>query len=304
MFASSKDILEKANEGHYAVGHFNINNMETVQGIVKAGVKLRSPLILATSEGALKYAGIDYLYNLAVTAANSASIPIALHLDHGCDLNIIKECINKGYSSVMVDGSHLPFEKNIALTKQVVELAHAKGVTVEAELGTIGGAEDSIKAKQIIYTDPKKAQEFVEQTGCDFLAIALGTSHGAFKFKGQVHLKMDILKEIKKTIPIPLVLHGASEVPKNIVTMAKRYGAELDGVKGVPDEQIKLAIKYGINKINTDTDLRLAFDAGVRWFIKKKPQDFDPRHILAPARELIQNVVEEKIKLFGSRGKA
>jgi fructose-bisphosphate aldolase class II len=277
--------------------------MEIMQGIVKAAEKLRSPVILATSEGAIKYAGMRYLFELARIASEESKVPIALHLDHGKNWHVIREAIMMGYSSVMIDASHEKFEKNIRLTRKVVELAHRKGVSVEAELGTIGGVEDSVKAKKIIYTDANFAYEFVQRTGCDFLAVAIGTSHGAYKFKGKAELKIDLLKDIKKKTKIPLVLHGASGVPKNLVRQAERYGAKLKDVKGVPDLQVKLAIKNGINKINTDTDLRLAFDAAVRKIIKKEPHEFDPREILAPARDKIQEIVEQRIKLFGSKGK-
>ncbi|MEW5897385.1 MAG: class II fructose-1,6-bisphosphate aldolase [Nanoarchaeota archaeon] len=303
MLADTKKILDEANRGNYAVGHFNINNMEMVQGIVQAANNLNSPVILATSEGAIKYAGMNFLYNLAKTAAELSKVPVALHLDHGKDLNVIKQCLSLGYSSVMIDASHEDFATNVKLTKKVVRLAHRKGISVEAELGTIGGAEDLVSAKGIIYTDAEKAKEFVQRTGCDFLAVAIGTSHGAYKFKGKAELKINLLKEIKRKTKIPLVLHGASGVPQNIVQMAEKYGANLSGVKGVPDAQIKLAVRNGINKVNTDTDLRIAFDAAVRKALKTQPKDFDPRHILAPARELIQKVVEQRIRLFGSVNK-
>jgi len=308
MLANTKTILKKAQKGKYAVGHFNINNMEIVQAIVAAAEKMKSPVILATSEGAIKYASIEYLYNLALTASNISKVPVALHLDHGKDMKIIKECIKLGYSSVMIDASHEDFETNIKLTKQVVQWAHKKGISVEAELGTIGGTEDLVSSKQIIYTDPKKAKEFVDRTGCDFLAVAIGTSHGAYKFKTgknkPVKLKQEILKDIRKTVKIPLVLHGASGVPKNMVKIAKKYGANLSKVKGVPEQQTKISIKNGICKVNTDTDLRIAFDAGIRTVIKNNPKDFDPRHILAPAKDYMQKVVEHRIKLFGSKNKA
>ncbi len=304
MLASTKSILSKANKGNYAVPHFNVNNMEILQGVVQAAVNLKSPIILATSEGAIKYAGMNFLYDLANTATNLTKTPIALHLDHGRDLNIIKQAIKIGYSSVMFDGSHLPYKENIRITKQIVKLAHKKNITVEAELGTIGGAEDDIKSKNIIYTDPNQAKEFIQATGCDFLAVAIGTSHGAFKFKGKAHLRHDLLKQIKQATKIPLVLHGASGVPESIVKQAEKYGAKLTGVYGVPNREIKLAIKNGINKINTDTDLRLAFDAAVRKHLKLNPKDFDPRHILAPARAAIQKIAEERIKVFGSANKA
>jgi len=304
MFASTIEILKKAQKGHYAVGHFNINNLEIMQGIINAGVKLNSPIILATSEGSIEYAGIEYLVALAKTASEQNKIPIALHLDHGRDMKLIKKAIDLGYSSVMIDASHESFEKNIQLTKQVVQWAHKKGISVEAELGTIGGKEDLVHSKDIIYTNPLKAQEFVQRTGCDFLAIAIGTSHGAFKFKRTAHLRQDILKQVVAKVKVPLVLHGASSVPLSAVKEAQKYGAVLKGVQGVPEAQIKLAIQNGIVKINTDTDLRLAFDAGVRKTIKTRPEEFDPRHILGPARDYIQKVVEQRIKLFGSQGKA
>lgn len=304
MFTPTTSILEKAQRGKYAVGHFNINNMEMVQAIVNAAVKLKSPVILATSEGAIEYAGMEYLYALAKTASEQNKIPIALHLDHGKDMKIIENAIKIGYSSVMIDASHEAFEKNLALTRKVVQMAHKRGISVEAELGTIGGVEDTIKSRNILYTDPVKAQEFVERTGCDFLAIAIGTSHGAYKFSGKAHLRMDILQEVRKRVKIPLVLHGASCVPLSAVKEAQKYGANLKGVQGVPDAQIKLAVKNGICKFNTDTDLRIAFDAGVRKNILNKPADFDPRHILDPARDYMQKVVEHRIKLFGSGGKA
>jgi len=303
MLASTKQILQRAYKRKYAVPHFNINNMEIVQGVVQAATNMKSPIVLATSEGAIKYAGINFLYELARTASELTNVPVALHLDHGKDMEIIKRAIKLGYSSVMFDGSHLPFEKNVKLTKKIVGWAHKKGISVEAELGTIGGTEDLVSSKKIIYTDPDKAAEFVSRTGCDFLAVAIGTSHGAYKFKGRAQLKIDLLKEIRKKCGVPLVLHGASGVPQNVVKMAEKYGAKLSGVKGVPDLEIKKAVKNGINKINTDTDLRIAFDAAVRKFIHKKPKDFDPRHILGPARELIREVAEQRIKVFGSRRK-
>ena len=303
MFADTKKLLLKAQQGKYAVAHFNINNMEMVQGVVAAAKKLKAPIILATSEGALKYAGIDYLYALAKTASEQTNVPIAFHLDHGKDLKIIKQAIQKGYSSVMIDASHEGFEKNIRLTKQIVTLAHKKGIAVEAELGTIGGAEDLVSSRNIIYTDPAKAQEFVERTGCDFLAVAIGTSHGAYKFAGKASLHQEILRKIRSKVKVPLVLHGASGVPNALVKMAEKYGADRSGVKGVPDSQIKTAIRNGITKINTDTDIRIAFDAAVRKALHNQPKDFDPRHILAPARSLIQEVAEQRIKLFGSAGK-
>ncbi len=304
MFASTREMLYKAQRGRYAVGHFNINTMEIVQGVVAAAEKLRSPVVLATSEGAISYGGMDYLAGLARIAAEKSKIPIALHLDHGRDVEMIKDAIRKGYSSVMIDASHELFEKNVKLTQKVVKLAQGRGVSVEAELGTIGEVEDTVSSRHILYTNPVLAQEFVERTGCDFLAIAIGTSHGAYKFSGRVGLDQKRLQEIRAKVRVPLVLHGASGVSRSVIVMAEKYGAKLKGVQGVPDGQIKQAIRNGICKINTDTDLRLAFDAGVRKVVKLRPEDFDPRHILGPAREMVQRVVEQRIKLFGSGGKA
>src|SRR3989338_26228 len=304
MFSSTQKLLEKAHKQKYAVGHFNINNMEILQGIVQAAENLKSPVILATSEGGINYAGINFLYELALTASELSSVPIALHLDHGQDRGIIKKAIRLGYSSVMIDASKDDFETNVRKTKQVVQWAHAKGVAVEAELGTIGGAEDLASSRKIIYANADEVQEFVQRTGCDFLAIGIGTSHGAYKFAGKPHLQFDILKQIRQRTKVPLVLHGASGVPLSLVQEAKKYGAHLKGVEGVPDAQIRKAISLGICKINTDTDLRLAFDVGIRKFLKGHPEDIDPRHILAPAREMIQKVVEQRLKLFGSAGKA
>lgn len=300
---STIDLVRRAYQQKYAVGHFNVNNLELLQGIVRGAEKLRSPVILATSEGGVQYAGMRYLYSLAVTAAEEARIPIALHLDHGRDLGVIRQAIQQGYSSVMIDGSRYDFEKNVRVTKQVVQQAHRRGVSVEAELGTIGGAEDLVSARKILYTDPAKATEFVSRTGCDFLAVAIGTSHGAYKFAGKSQLRLESLKEIRKRVTIPLVLHGASGVYPALVKQAQRYGARLDGVRGVPDTQIRQAIRSGIAKINTDTDLRLAFDAAVRKVIATQPTDFDPRHILGPARDAIQKIVEQRIRLFGSVNK-
>lgn len=304
MLALTKTLLLAAQRDHYALAHFNINNLEIVQGVVQAAVNLKSPIILATSEGAIEYAGIHFLYSLAKTASELASVPIALHLDHGKDINVIKQAIDIGYSSVMIDASHEDFERNVALTRRVVVLAHKKGVFVEAELGTIGGVEDKVSARSIILTDPLKAAEFVRRTGCDFLAVAIGTSHGAYKFAGKATLRIDIVKEIRRRTKVPLVLHGASGVPTEIVWQAEKYGAKLAGVEGVPDAQIRAAVKNGICKINTDTDLRIAFDAAVRRVIVEQPADFDPRHLLGPARDLIRQVAEHRIRVFGSAGKA
>ena len=304
MFASTLKLLEKAQRGKYAVAHFNINNMEIMQGVVRAAEKLKAPIILATSEGSLAYAGMDYLLALAQTAAKKSSVPIAFHLDHGKNIPLIMNAIRKGYSSVMIDASQENFEQNVLLTRKIVDFAHRHHVTVEAELGTIGGAEDLVSSRHILYTDPAAAKEFVGRTGCDSLAVAIGTSHGAHKFAGKAHLNLDLLRKIRSQVKVPLVLHGASGVPLSIVREAQKYGARLPGVEGVPNAQLKTAIKLGITKINTDTDLRLAFDAAVRKSIKLQPEDIDPRHFLGSARDAIQKVAEQRIILFGSKGKA
>ncbi|MBW3019309.1 class II fructose-1,6-bisphosphate aldolase [Candidatus Woesearchaeota archaeon] len=303
MLVTMKKILDKANKEKYAVGAFNTNNMEITQAIINGAVAQKAPVIIQTSEGALRYAGAEYLKAIAEAAAAN-KVPAALHLDHGRDMNVIKECIKLGWTSVMIDMSHKQFKENVRETKKVVGLASKKGISVEAELGTIGGAEENISSRLIQYTSPDAAKEFVEKTGIDALAVAIGTSHGAYKFSGEARLDIHLLKEIKKQVKIPLVLHGASGVPAWLITMAARYGAKLGSPQGVPDEQIKIAVKNGINKINTDTDLRLAFDAAIRKELSESPEEFDPREILGPARELMQQVVEHRIKLFGSRGKA
>lgn len=304
MLATGKYILNRANRGRYAVGAFNINNMEFLQAIVNAAEKLKSPVIIATSEGAIKYAGLCLLKNMVYCAAENAKVPVALHLDHGRDMALIKRCISSGWTSVMIDASHLEFEDNIRMTRKVVQMAHRKGVSVEAELGTIGGVEEKVSARKIIYTDPAAAVEFVKKTGIDSLAVAIGTSHGAYKFAGAGKLNLKILSEIKRKLRMPLVLHGASGLPACVVAKAKKYGVRLGKAEGVPDSQISRAVKLGINKINTDTDLRLGFTASVRETFKKNPSEFDPRHYLGPAREFVQKVVEHRIMVFGSRGKA
>jgi fructose-bisphosphate aldolase class II len=303
MLATLTQVLSRARKERYAVGAFNVNNLEVLQAITRAAGKLNSPVIVQTSEGAIAYAGMNYLHCMVLQAAKEKAVPIVFHLDHGRDIHLIKKAIKSGYTSVMIDGSHLPFEENISVTAKVVGLAHAQGISVEGELGTIGGAEEKIVARKIQYTDPAAAEEFVERTNVDALAIAIGTSHGAYKFTGTPYIDIERLKKISARVKIPLVLHGASEVPGWLVKTAEAYGARLGRPEGIPEAQIKTAIKNGITKINTDTDLRLAFDAGVREVLQTTPQDFDPRHILGRARELMQEVVEHRIKLFGSAGK-
>ena len=304
MLTTLTKVLADANKRNYAVGAFNINNMEICQAVMSAAAKLKAPVILQTSEGALKYAGPKYLKTIAYVAAEVSTVPTVLHLDHGKDMRVVRDCIRLGWTGIMYDGSHLPFEQNVTNTRKVVTLARKKGIGVEGELGTIGGAEDLVSARQILYTEPEAAEEFVERTGVDALAIAIGTSHGAYKFEGKAKLDIKRLIEIKKKIKIPLVLHGASGVPPAVVAKAQKYGAKLGKPEGVPDSQISLAVRNGINKINTDTDLRLAFDAAVREVIATKPAVFDPRKIIGPARDFIQKIVEHRIRLFGSRGRA
>lgn len=303
---TGKEILDKANSEGYAVGAFNINNMEILQGIIKAAEEMEAPVIIATSEGAIKYAGIEYLIAMVKTCTNVVDIPIALHLDHGRDLEVIKACIDKGYTSIMIDASHLPLEENIKETKKVVDLAYSQGISVEAELGRLKGIEDtiSVEERDAILIDPEEAKSFVESTQVDFLAPAIGTSHGAFKFKGEARLDFKRLEKVKQLTGIPLVLHGASGVPQWILDKVSSYGGKVSGAKGVPDEAITQAISLGINKINIDTDLRLALVGAIRQVLQETPKEFDPRKILGPARDSIAKVVTEKIELLGCKGKA
>ena len=296
---TSKEMFQKAYEGRYAVGAFNVNNMEIIQGIVDAAKEEQAPLILQVSAGARKYAKHIYLVKLIEAALEDSGLPICLHLDHGEDFEVCKSCIDGGFTSVMVDGSRLPFEENIALTKKVVEYAHAHGVVVEAELGRLAGVEDSVNvsAKDATYTDPDQAVEFVERTGVDSLAIAIGTSHGAYKFKGEPSLDFARLEKISKLLPIcPLVLHGASTVLSEFVAKCNEYGGQIAGAQGVPEDMLLRAGKLGVCKINIDTDLRLAMTASIREHFMKNPSDFDPRQYLKPAREAIKGMVQHKIK--------
>lgn len=306
MLVTNKELLDAAKAGAYGVGHFNINNMEFVQAITGAAEELRSPVIVAVSQGAIQYAGLRNLVSLVTVAAEEVSVPVSLHLDHGTDMEIIEQCISGGFTSVMIDGSHLPFEENIAVTRKVVEKARSGGVSVEGELGRLAGIEDQISVEDAdaLFTDPAEAEEFVERTGVDALAVAIGTSHGAYKFKGEPVLALDRLGEIAARVPVPLVLHGASGVNQEHVKLANDYGASLRGTRGVPDESIREAIDRGICKINIDTDMRIAFSAYVRRELAEHPDVFDPRKILGPAREAVAGVVRGKIKLFGSAGKA
>lgn len=296
---TSTEMFKKAYEGQYAVGAFNVNNMEIIQGIVDAAKEEQAPLILQVSAGARKYAKHVYLTKLVEAALEDSGLPICLHLDHGEDFEICKACVDGGFTSVMIDGSKYPFEENIALTKKVVEYAHAHGVVVEAELGRLAGVEDNIKVsgKDASYTDPDQAIEFVERTGCDSLAIAIGTSHGAYKFKGDPSLDFARLEVISQRLPgYPLVLHGASTVLPEFVAKCNQYGGDLKGAQGVPEAMLLQAGKQGVCKINIDTDLRLAMTASIREHFHTHPADFDPRQYLRPARDAIKGMVQHKIK--------
>ena len=305
---TTKEMFEKSMNEGFAIGAFNVNNMEIIQGIVDAASEAKSPVILQASASAIKYAGIDYLMKMVEAATIvHPEIPIALHLDHGPDFETCKMCIDAGFTSVMIDGSKYDFEENIEVTKKVVDYAHSKGVVVEAELGKLAGIEDEVNvdSKDAMYTDPEQAEEFVKRTGCDSLAIAIGTSHGAYKFKGEAKLRFDILEEIKKRIPnTPIVLHGASSVLSRLVEMCNTYGGDIPGAKGVPDDMLIEASKNGVSKINVDTDLRLAMTTGLRKVFVEEPSAFDPRKYLVPARDLIKETVKHKMEnVFGSSEK-
>ncbi|NLJ78958.1 MAG: class II fructose-1,6-bisphosphate aldolase [Tissierellia bacterium] len=283
MLVTGNEILQDAHRKGYGVGAFNVNNMEIVQAIIEAAEETNSPVILQASQGGLKYAGIEYVAELGKLAARNARVPVAVHLDHGTDFAQVMLCIRHGFSSVMIDGSQLELEDNIAITKKVVEVAHAVGVSVEAELGKIGGTEDDITVdeKDATFTDPEEAKYFVEQTRVDSLAIAVGTAHGVYQ--GEPNLDFDRIKTIREMLDIPLVLHGSS---------------------GVADEDIEKAISAGISKINIDTDLRIAFTGAIKQFLKEDPENIDPRKILSPARKGMKKVIMEKMKIFGSAGRA
>jgi len=292
-----KEMFAKAYAGGYAIGAFNVNNMEIIQGIVTAGEEERSPLILQVSAGARKYAGRTYIVKLIDAALAESGLPIVLHLDHGADFDICKSCIDDGFTSVMIDGSHLTYEENIAVTQKVVAYAHPKGVWVEAELGRLAGVEDDVHSAEHVYTDPDQAVDFVKKTGCDSLAIAIGTSHGAYKFTGEAKLDFDRLEKIGNMLPgFPIVLHGASSVPHEFVTMANQYGGKIGGAKGVPEELLRKAAAMAVCKINIDTDIRLAMTATIRKYFSENPADFDPRAYLKPARDAVKNMVQHKIK--------
>ncbi len=296
---TSTQMFKDARAGGYAIGAFNVNNMEIIQGIVEAAKEEKSPLILQVSAGARKYASPIYLKKLVEAAVEDSGLDIVLHLDHGEDFEICKKCIDDGFTSVMIDGSKYPLEENIALTKKVVEYAHDKGVVVEAELGRLAGIEDNVNVSQrdAFLTDPEEAAEFVEKTGVDSLAIAIGTSHGAYKFKGEPKLDFERLKKIASLIPdTPLVLHGASTVLPEFVKACNEYGGNIPGAQGVPEDMIREATRLGVCKVNIDTDLRLAMTAAVRKYLAENPEVFDPRKYLGPARDAIREMVKHKIR--------
>lgn len=296
---TSKEMFAKALNEDYAIGAFNVNNMEIIQGIVAGAQAEKAPLILQVSAGARKYANPIYLVHLVQAAVEETGLDICLHLDHGADFDICKKCVDDGFTSVMIDGSKHPFEENIKITKEVVDYAHDHGVVVEAELGKLSGVEDAVhvSAAEASFTVPEEAAEFVEKTGVDSLAVAIGTSHGAYKFKGTPYLDFERLKKIHSLIPnTPLVLHGASTVIPEFVDKCNQFGGNIPGAQGVPEDMILEAVKYGVCKVNIDTDLRLAMTAEIRKYLVEHPADFDPRLYLGPAREAIKGMVQHKIK--------
>lgn len=295
---TSKELFKRAYDGKFAIGAFNVNNMEIIQGIVDAAKEEKAPLILQVSAGARKYASPIYLRKLVEAAVEDSNLPIVLHLDHGDSFDICKQCIDDGFTSVMIDASHLPFEENIATTKKVVEYAHDRGVVVEAELGRLSGIEDAINVqeKDATFTIPEEAAEFVEKTGVDSLAIAIGTSHGAYKFKGEPRLDFERLEKISNLLPgFPLVLHGASTVLPEFVKLCNEYGGNIPGAQGVPEDMLRRASSLGVCKINIDTDLRLAMTAAIRKNLVENPSNFDPRKYLGDGRTAIKEMVRHKI---------
>lgn len=305
LVAAAK-LLTAARRDGYAVGAFNISNLEIAQAVFEAAREAASPVIAATSPSAIQYAGARNIRALVENLANDAGVQAALHLDHGTQLEDVALCLNSGWTSVMIDGSARSFEDNVEVTRRVVEMARPLGVSVEAELGRLVGVEDdvSVNDREASLTDPDEALRFVEGSGCDSLAVAIGTSHGAYKFKGTPELAIDRLRAIAEAVPVPLVLHGASAVPPEVLRLAERYGAKLPGAKGVPPESIRQAIEAGIAKVNIDTDLRLAFTGRIRQMLTESPEIFDPRKLLGAARDGMKEVIVAKMMLFGSAGKA
>jgi fructose-bisphosphate aldolase class II len=314
---TTKPMFDLAYSGGFAVGAFNVNNMEITQGIIEAAAAEKSPLILQISKGARKYANFRYLRHIIAAAVEEhPELPIAIHLDHGDTVELVKTCISDGFTSVMIDGSHHPMEENIKVTAEAVKVAHASGVVVEAELGMLGGIEEDVvgmdaheyeKNVEKFLTDPEQAKDFWKRTNCDSLAVAIGTSHGAFKFKHEAKLAFDRIEQIMKTCPgLPLVMHGSSSVPKEFIDLVNKYGGAMPNARGVPEDQIAMAVqKYGVCKVNIDTDLRLALTAKIREVFATKPAEFDPRNYLGPGREAIISMVRHKLKdVLNSAGKA
>ncbi len=313
---TTKPMFDLAYEGGFAIGAFNVNNMELAQSIIEACAKEKSPCILQISKGARKYANIRYLKHIIDAAVEDhPEVPVSIHCDHGDTIDLIKTCISDGYTSVMIDGSHHPYEENVKLTSEAVKVAHASGVVVEAELGMLGGIEEDVvgmdaheyeKNVEKFLTDPQQAADFCKRTGLDSLAVAIGTSHGAFKFKHEAKLAFNRIEEIMKTCPgIPLVMHGSSSVPQEFIDLVNKYGGAMPNAKGVPEDQISMAVrKYGVCKVNIDTDLRLAMTAKIREVFATKPAEFDPRNYLGPAREAIISMVQRKLHVLNSAGKA
>lgn len=305
MLVTGNDILVPARAGKYGVGAFNTNNMEITQAIIHTAEKLRSPVMVQMSEGAIKYGGQD-LANIVIDLARRATVPVALHLDHGSSYESALKAIKMGFTSVMIDASHHPFEENVAETKRVVEAAHAMGISVEAELGRLGGIEEHVVVdeKDAFLTDPEEAVRFVEETGTDYLAIAIGTSHGAYKGKGRPYIDQARIEKIGSLVDIPLVAHGSSGVPAEVVRRFRECGGEIGEAAGIADEDLQQATQHGIAKVNVDTDLRLAMTVGVREILMANPKEFDPRKVFGPARELMSEIVAHKMKVLGSVGKA
>lgn len=305
---NSREVLQKAYQGGYAIGAFNVNNMEIVQAISEAGKLENAPLILQVSAGARKYAHHGYLMHLIHAAEEETGLPIVVHLDHGPDFDTCKSCIDGGFTSVMIDGSHLDFEENIAVTKKVVDYAHERNVTVEGELGRLAGIEDAVVVSEAdaAFTDPDQAAEFVQRTGVDSLAIAIGTSHGAFKFKGTPKLRFDILEKVAQKLPgFPIVLHGASSVPQKAIEMINAFGGDMPGAQGVPEEMLRQAARGAVCKINIDSDLRVTFTAELRKYLAEHPSHFDPRQYLSPVRDALRDLVRHKIvDVLGCNGQA
>ncbi len=312
-YVNTKTLLDKADKENYGIPALNINNLEFLQSIIDAGKEEKSPVIIETSEGAIKYAGSGdvqrgarIFVDMVRAYADSVDIPVSLHLDHGKTFVIIMAAIKAGYGSVMIDASEHPFEENLEKTRRIVEIAHSVGVSVEAELGRLVGIEDNVdvKEEEATLVDPEEARQFVDESDVDFLAPAIGTSHGAFKFKGEARLDFDRLRAVKDSTGIPLVLHGASSVPDEIVKLAEEHGADFKGAKGVPSEILKQTVQFGINKVNTDTDLRMAFIAGLRETLAETPAEFDPRKYFKKPKEYVKNLIRERMRILGCSGKA